>query len=108
LFGSRAVGRAIPTSDVDVAVYLDKKLCGDFFEKRLDLIVKFSKLLKKETDVLILNTAFPFLRYVVLKEGKLIFDRDESQRIDFELKSINEYFDFRPVLEKYNNRLLIS
>jgi len=67
-----------------------------------------AKLLKKETDVLILNTAFPFLRYVVLKEGKLIFDRDESQRIDFELKSINEYFDFRPVLEKYNNRLLIS
>jgi predicted nucleotidyltransferase len=108
LFGSTTSGKTIPTSDIDLAVYLNKKECKDFFDKRLELIAKFSKNLKKETDVVILNTAPPFLRYVVLKEGKLIFERDEGQRIDFELKSLNEYFDFKPVLDMYNNHLLTN
>ncbi len=108
LFGSTAYDKTISTSDIDLAVYLDKEECKDFFEKRLELIAKFSKNLKKETDIVILNTAPPFLRYVVLKEGKLIFERDEGQRIDFELKSLNEYFDFKPILDMYNNHLLTS
>lgn len=108
LFGSRAYGKTIPKSDIDLAVYLNKEKCKEFFEKRLELIAKFSKKLKKETDVVILNTAPPFLRYVALKEGKLIFERDEGQRIDFELKALNEYFDFKPVLEMYNKHLLTS
>lgn len=107
LFGSQAANKTISTSDVDVAVYLNPKI-KNFFEKRLELIEKITKSLKKETDVIILNTSSPFLGFVVLKEGKLIFENDKGKRIDFELKKMNEYFDFKPVLEMYNERLLAS
>jgi len=105
LFGSRAYGKSLSRSDIDLALYLDEKKCKDLFEKRLELIAKISKILKKEADITTLNTAPPFLKYVVLKEGKLIFERDKEKRIDFELKSINEYFDFKPILERYYQRL---
>ena len=108
LFGSTASAKTISTSDIDIAIYLDEKKCKDFFEKRLELIAKLSKELKKDVDVVILNTAPPLLKYVVLKEGKLIFERDESKKIDFELRSINEYFDFKPILDMYNKHLLSS
>lgn len=108
LFGSQATGHAIAKSDVDIAVYLDPKKKQNQFEKRLALIAGLSKQLKKEADVVILNTAPPFLTHVVLKEGILLFDRDPSKRIDFELKATNEYFDYKPTLELYNQRLLAS
>lgn len=108
LFGSFANQNSILKSDIDIAVYLDKEKCSDFFEKRLELISQTSKALKKETDVIILNTASPFLKYVILKEGKLILEKNKEQRINFELKTINEYFDFKPILEKYHQKLLAS
>lgn len=106
VFGSFAYENFNSKSDVDVAVFLDKKLSCDFFEKRLELISEISQAVGREADILVLNTASPFLKYVVLKEGKLIFSRDESKRVDFELKAMNEYFDFKFVLEKYNKRAM--
>ena len=106
LFGSQTTKNVISESDVDLAIYFNKNRVKDFFGRRLELIAEISKALKKETDVVVLNTAPPFLRYVILKEGKLIFERDKGKRIDFELKSLNEYFDFKPILEKYHQRLL--
>ena len=108
LFGSLAYQNFTSKSDIDLAVYLDEKRCKDFFEKRLELITQISRALKKDVDIVILNTASPFLRYVVLKEGKLIFEKDRGKRIDFELKSMNEYFDFKPILELYHKKLLAS
>lgn len=109
VFGSFTDGSFNAKSDVDVAVFLDKAKCNDFFEKRLELIAQLSRLLKKEVDVIILNTAnSPFFKYVIIKEGKMIFTRFENKRIDFELRTINEYFDFKPVLEKYYQRILSS
>ncbi|HZX50322.1 MAG TPA: nucleotidyltransferase domain-containing protein [Candidatus Paceibacterota bacterium] len=95
LFGSHATGHAIAKSDVDIAVYLNPKNKQDQFEKRLELIAALTKLLKKEVDVIVLNMASPFLKHVVFKEGTLVFDRDASSRIDFDLKSLNEYFDYK-------------
>ncbi|MBU3942600.1 nucleotidyltransferase domain-containing protein [Patescibacteria group bacterium] len=108
LFGSFANGNPISSSDIDIAVYLDDKKCLDFFEKRLELIPKISKLSGKQADITILNNASLFMKYVVLKEGKLIFERNCEKRIIFELKSTNEYFDFKPALEMYNKELLAS
>lgn len=106
LFGSQATGTSISKSDIDIGLFFDKDQVDDFFEKRLELIGEISKLLKKDTDIVVLNTASSFLRYVVLKEGKIIFERSQDKRVDFELKALNDYFDFKPVLEKYNQRVL--
>jgi predicted nucleotidyltransferase len=95
LFGSLASGKTNKESDIDVAVFLDCKK-EYFFKERINLINHLSKNLEKKTDVIILNRATPFLKFVVLQEGILILDKDESKRIDFDLKSTNEYFDYKP------------
>ncbi|MCD6500640.1 nucleotidyltransferase domain-containing protein, partial [bacterium] len=94
LFGSRAYGKPISTSDIDLAVYLDEKKCRDLFEKRLELVSQISQIMHKDVDILVLNNSSPFLKYVVLKEGKLIFEKEKGKRIDFELRAMNEYFDY--------------
>lgn len=106
LFGSQAYRNTTSKSDVDVAVYLDDENSKDLFEQRLGLIARLSRSLKKDADVVVLNTASPFLRYVVLKEGEVIFEKDKGRRIDYELKSMNEFFDFKPVREMYHKKLL--
>lgn len=108
LFGSMVTGNTRKGSDVDIAVYLSPEIKQRFFDIRLDLLEKFTRAFRREADVVILNTAAPFVKYVVLKEGKLIFERDQNARIDFELKALNEYFDYKPVLKQYRDRLRAS
>ena len=106
LFGSLSYQNYTSKSDVDLAIYLDAKKSPDFFKKRLDLIANLSKKLGKEADVVILNTAPIFLRYVILKEEKLILEKNKEKRFDFEIKAMREYFDFKPIMEKYYERIL--
>lgn len=108
LFGSFVQGDAIPKSDVDVAVYLSSKHRSDLFDTRLSLIEKFTRALGRDADIIILNTASPFLRYTILREGLLVFEHDSRARMEFELKAMNEYFDYKPILELYRDRLRAS
>lgn len=105
VFGSAVTGTRRKGSDVDIAVYLVPEHQNRFFDVRLELLEQLTKAIPGEADVTILNTAAPFLKYVVLQEGKLVFERSRDARIDFELKTLNEYFDYKPVLERYRNRL---
>jgi predicted nucleotidyltransferase len=106
LFGSQTTKNVLQKSDIDLAIYLDKD--KNFFKKRLELINKLSISLKTETDIVILNTTPVVLKYVILKEGKLIFERNQEKRVNFELKSFNEYYDFKPILKRYYERILSS
>jgi len=103
LFGSFACQNFNSKSDVDVAVFLNEEKNKDFFKTRLELIASLSKLLKKEADVVILNDVNSVLfKYVILKEGKLIFARDAEEMINFELKATRDYYDFLPFSKAYN------
>lgn len=108
VFGSLATGTARKGSDVDVAVYLAPEYQKRFFDIRLDLTEQLTRALSREVDIVVLNTAAPFLKYAILKEGKLVFERDREARINFELKALNEYFDYRPILKQYRDRLRTS
>jgi len=108
VFGSTATGATRKGSDVDIAVYLAPQEKPEFFDIRLKLLELLTRAIPGEADVLVLNTAVPFLKYVVLKEGKLVFERNAEARLDFELKALNEYFDYKPVLELYQSRLKAS
>ena len=105
IFGSAVSGNTRKGSDIDVAVYLLPERREQFFDIRLELIEQLTRSLHREVDVIILNTAPPFLAYVVLKEGRRCFERDRGARIDFELNALNAYFDYKPVLEQYHNHL---
>lgn len=103
VFGSQVIGRTNFESDVDVAVYLDEKRVKDFFEKRLKLMGDLEGIFKKQTEVVILNEIRSiFFKFVIIKEGKVIFERDHLKRVDFELKTMEDYYDYQPFLEKYN------
>jgi len=103
LFGSFACQNFNSKSDVDLAVFLEEEKNKDFFKTRLELIANLSKLLKREADVVILNNAKSILfKYAILREGKLIFARDMEKMISFELRTMRDYYDFKPFSEEYN------
>lgn len=107
VFGSTAQGITDFESDVDLAMYLDENKVSDLFKKRLSLIDKIQSILNKSTEVVILNeTKSIFFKFVIIKEGKVIFNRDHGKRVDFELKTMQEYYDFQPFLEEYNKAYL--
>jgi predicted nucleotidyltransferase len=102
LFGSRAGQACGPTSDYDFAVYFGDTKAGRMFSIKLDLITQISHILKSDrVDIVILNlTKSPELKYAVVKEGILIFER-EPFKVMVEPKILNEYFDFHMMLSKH-------
>lgn len=98
LFGSSARGSDGPLSDVDVAVMIGNKGDGKGLHARhLDLIASVAGVVGSErTDVVILNTAPPALGYRVLKEGVLIFSRDEPARMEHWVRTVDRYLDMEP------------
>ena len=101
LFGSVARGTAGPGSDVDVGIlYLEDPpltLEGMGFELEGEL----EKLLRLPVQVVVLNRAPVDLTIRVLRDGKLLVDRDRPKRIDFEVKTRFEFLDLEPYLKMY-------
>jgi predicted nucleotidyltransferase len=91
LFGSQASGQAGPLSDMDIAVYLDRRVKP--WTYRLILMEKLAKLLKRDDlDLVVLNQAPPLLGQQIIKYGKPLKD-DASRRIPFEAEVIRQYLD---------------
>jgi predicted nucleotidyltransferase len=97
LFGSQAVGRAGPLSDVDVAVWVDPEV-----DRTLDLQLELAAaavraLGTSEVDLVILNDAPPLLRHRVIRSQRLLVDRKPKLRVRFEARSLIDYLDTRPL-----------
>ena len=104
VFGSRAENRAIESSDLDVAVSFDlsspKKRFAEGLRLQRDLQEIFAP---HRVDLVVLNDIrSATLRYEIANKGKLIYEKDSSSRLDFELQALNEYEDFAPFLSDYN------
>lgn len=106
LFGSHARGEGGPMSDVDVAVLAADPVPST---ARADLAARVADALEAEVpgrvDVTILNDAPPALVHRVLRDGLLLFARDERRRTVFEARAIDEFLDFLPILERYDRAL---
>lgn len=95
LFGSCAGHKDGPLSDIDLAVYLDKRL--DFFVARLRFMDELSQLLKGHPcDFVVLNTASLILQYEVIRGGRVVKE-DKKKRIPFEIGVVREYLDTEPI-----------
>lgn len=81
-------------SDYDFAVYFSEIKSARMFSIKLDLIAQISRTLKTDrVDIVILNlTKSPELKYTIVKEGILIFERTPF-KVLVEPKILNEYFD---------------
>jgi len=109
LFGSYATGRQHSHSDIDIAVMFTEGLKDkdyDRFMCRLEIENDLEALLKKKVNILDLNTAdLPFI-HQILMEGKILFEKNVENRVQFEVNFRKKYFDFRPVLDLYFKEVL--
>jgi len=101
-FGSKSKNKDGPLSDYDFAVYIDGVNKDKIFATRSELLSKICLVLKTdEVDLVILNTIeSPEIKYNIIKEGKLLFER-EPYKVIVEPKIMNEYFDFHLMLKEY-------
>lgn len=101
LFGSVARGTARADSDVDVGILY----CGDpplsLDGLGLGLQDELERALGLPVQVVVLNRAPVDLVVRVLRDGKLLVDRDRPRRVDFEVKSRFEFWDLEPYLKLY-------
>ena len=108
LFGSQARGQGGPLSDIDIAVLLADTVQEPIaFEKRLMLMTEIGHQLRTDSiDVLILNQSPLALSYRVLRDGILIYCRDEAKRIEYTARVLTLYLDFKPILERHEHAIL--
>ena len=51
----------------------------------------------RPVDIVILNTAPPFLKHRIIKTGKVLLDRNKRLRTRFAANAIIEYLDYKPI-----------
>ncbi len=101
VFGSSANNRKTRESDIDIAVIIDesglnKRNFEHFRKMYYEASPRFSV---RPVDIVILNTAPPFLKYQVLKTGKVLFDKKKKLRARFTERAITEYLDYKPIAD---------
>lgn len=101
LFGSVARGTAGPRSDVDVGVLYSDEPPPGLAGLSLDTEGEIERLLRRSVQLVVLNRAPVDLIHRVLRDGKLLVDRDRSRRIAFEVRSRKEFWDLEPHLRRY-------
>jgi predicted nucleotidyltransferase len=107
LFGSVARHQASASSDVDIAILFTSGLVPlDMVERQLQLMVALDNYADREVQITVLNTAPPLLVYQVIREGILVYERDQLKRISFEVHGLKIYFDLKPMFELYTQALL--
>jgi predicted nucleotidyltransferase len=101
LFGSTARRSAGPDSDVDVAVLFDRTPAPQLANPRFRLEGELERSLGRRVDLVVLNEAPVDLRVRVLRDGRVLVDRDRPARLAFEVRTRNEAFDLEPILARY-------
>jgi hypothetical protein len=92
LFGSRALGRGHPLSDVDIAIYLTE---GPYGAKRLEILGDLVDLFHDDrVDLVILNSASPGLKARVVRARVILAENLPFVRHRFESLAVREYMDF--------------
>ena len=93
LFGGLAAGRIGPLSDIDLAVYLKERSRASRVKIRLlDNLIDLLR--TEEIDLVILNAAPLPLAYRIIKNKRILVDRDPFLRHRYESLIIREYLDF--------------
>jgi uncharacterized protein len=106
LFGSVARGQETRLSDVDIAVLLDPMTEPEaVLDRQITRLTDLEQMARLEVQLTLLNHAPPLLAYQVIREGVLLHQRSEAERVAFQVKAMKEYFDVQPMLAFHNDAL---
>lgn len=110
LHGSYANERADRESDIDIAIVADSSLSREErFDLRLRALGSLSEILHldlESIDLVVLQDATILLQYNAMRKGIRIFERDRSERIQYELRVEQEYDDERYYLKRESEIIL--
>lgn len=104
LFGSQSAGTARSDSDVDLGLLYFKSPKATLLGMPFDHQAKLTELLGLAVDVVVMNTAPVDLVHRILSAQRLLLDKDPSLRVQFEVRSRNQYFDLKPILDLYRKK----
>ncbi|HLD57959.1 MAG TPA: nucleotidyltransferase domain-containing protein [archaeon] len=93
LFGSHATGTNKPYSDIDICVVAE----GLTEEERIEILTNSSEKL----DVSLFSDLSLLIQYRVLKDGKVLFNRDWLKLHRMKVKTVTEYLDFKHLLDRH-------
>ena len=106
LYGSFVTDPDLLGSDIDVGVYLKHGDLNAYVKKEEQLTALLvSRLHNDRIDLRIINTLPLLLKYSILRDGILVFSRDERERVDFETTSMIRFFELKPSLDEYSRVL---
>lgn len=99
IFGSFGTEEENLQSDIDLAILYEDYIS---LKEELNIETEILKILEREDiDILNLNKAPIDLKMEVVRDGDLIYCRDEIKLSDFKERIFDLYADYEPVLRKF-------
>jgi len=99
LFGSYAKGTHKPYSDIDICVLPSSQLTKD---ERTEILSNGTD----KIDISIFQDLPLLIQHRIIKEGKILLNRDKLILHRAKVKSIKEYLDFKHILDRHVERVL--
>jgi len=105
IHGSYAAGTQNPLSDVDLAVLMEHD-AGLDRKRRFKVITALDETCgRDDMDLVVLNTAGPIIKDRVVRNGRILYEKSEEDRIRFEASAIKESLDFKHFSREYDDAL---
>lgn len=101
-FGSFISGKSNSLSDVDIAIYLNKKI--DLLEIG-GIVSDLEKITREKIDLVELNNLYlknPLLAYEIITKSELLFCKNENSLIGFKTKTYLNYLDTEKLRDTVN------
>lgn len=95
LFGSAAIGRLRPGSDVDIGVIVDGPL-----DQLTPLAVALERATGRRVDLVPLAGAPPLLRFEIARHGNVLLQRHPDEWADFRARAMLDWWDWAPAARK--------
>lgn len=97
IFGSRAKGKESAASDYDFAVQLEEGVNRkDYEDVRLAIVADLCPYIDApRVDVVVLNDSKTprLLRYNIIKDGKILYEKDKKARVAIEHAILQDWLD---------------
>jgi len=94
LFGSYAAESTRPFSDIDISVIVNKDIPK---EKKEEMLGNSSL----QIDISLFYDLPLNIQFRVIKDGKLLYYKDELLTHRIKVKTINDYLDFKHIITKH-------